>query len=149
MPFQNTQTTSLSLPSCLLPIACAVLLLMHFQAQANTEYTQTAPVSGAEAELATQTVTSSRLMQNRSELAATVQIIDSAELQTQIQGGLNLKEALGHLVPGIDLGGQGRSSFGQNLRGRPMLVMIDQHHHQNGRRCAHSIQQRSGADQRL
>ncbi|MEG2047042.1 MAG: TonB-dependent receptor plug domain-containing protein, partial [Comamonas sp.] len=64
-------------------------------------------------------------MQNRSELAATVQIIDSAELQTQIQGGLNLKEALGHLVPGIDLGGQGRSSFGQNLRGRPMLVMID------------------------
>lgn len=125
MPFQNTRTSSISLPPCLLPVTCAVLLLMHFQAQANTDSAQTAPNSGAEAELATQTITSSRLMQSRSELAATVQIIDSAELQTQIQGGLNLKEALGHLVPGIDLGGQGRSSFGQNLRGRPMLVMID------------------------
>lgn len=72
-----------------------------------------------------QTVASSRLALNRSELAATVQVIDSEALNAQIQMGLNLKEAIGQLVPGIDLGNQGRSSYGQNLRGRPMLVMID------------------------
>lgn len=111
----------------LLPISLAALLLVHFQAQAETEAAHNASNSEAqaEAELATQTITGSRLAQSRSELTATVQIIDSATLQTQIQGGLNLKEALGHLVAGIDLGNQGRSAFGQNLRGRPMLVMID------------------------
>jgi iron complex outermembrane receptor protein len=78
-----------------------------------------------EAALGTQTVSSSRMAASRSELAATVQIIDGETLRTQLQAGLNLKEALGHLVPGIDLGNQGRSAYGQNLRGRPMLVMID------------------------
>ena len=124
-PSPTSSSVQTGTPMRLLPISFAAMLLMHFHAQANTEIAQSAPESIAEAELATQTVSSSRLAQNRGELTSTVQIIDSAELQTQMQAGLNLKEALGHLVPGIDLGNQGRSAFGQNLRGRPMLVMID------------------------
>lgn len=75
--------------------------------------------------LGTLSVVGSRLAENRSELASTVQIIDHDALEGQISAGLSLKEALGNLVPGIDLGGQSRSNFGQNVRGRPMLVMID------------------------
>lgn len=32
---------------------------------------------------------------------------------------------LGQLVPSMDIGSQGRTNFGQNMRGRAMLVMID------------------------
>jgi iron complex outermembrane recepter protein len=107
----------------LTPLASAIAsgLLCFGVAQA-----QVAPSSATEPQLmGVQTVSQSRLGESRSELAATVQVIDNEALSTQIKAGSNLKEALGHLVPGIDLGNQGRSGFGQNLRGRPMLVMID------------------------
>lgn len=72
-----------------------------------------------------QEVSASAAPQIRSELAASVQVIEHAELQTQLSAGRSLAEAIGQLVPGIDLGGQSRSNFGQNLRGRTMLVMVD------------------------
>lgn len=107
----------------------ASLILAGFMLPAAPLMAQTASTTSTkvaeETELETQTVSSSRMAQSRSELTATVQVIDSEQLQMQMQAGLNIKEALGNLVPGIDLGNQGRSAFGQNLRGRPMLVMID------------------------
>ncbi len=72
-----------------------------------------------------QQVSASAAPQIRSELAASVQVIEQEELQTQLSAGRSLAEAIGQLVPGIDLGGQSRSNFGQNLRGRTMLVMVD------------------------
>lgn len=112
----------------LTPIAHAMGLLCLLclgAAQAQTAASVTENVSAEAQVMGVQTVAVSRLGQNRAELAATVQVIDSEALTTQIKAGSNLKEALGHLIPGIDLGNQGRSGFGQNLRGRPMLVMID------------------------
>ncbi|MBB5637794.1 iron complex outermembrane receptor protein [Pedobacter cryoconitis] len=70
-------------------------------------------------------VVSSRKPGKISEIPGTVWIIDNARLQEQIKGGVSLKEALGKLIPGLDAGSEGRSSFGQNLRGRNVLVMID------------------------
>jgi len=69
--------------------------------------------------------TATRGAQNISELAATTWIIEGEELQMQIRAGVPLKEALGQLIPGLDLGPQGRTNYGQNLRGRSVLVMID------------------------
>ena len=95
--------------------------LAQSQAQSQTEEAG----STAEPELAVQRVTASAAPAIRSELAQTTQIIESQELLQQVNGGKSLAEALGQLVPGVDLGGQSRSNFGQNLRGRTMLVMLD------------------------
>lgn len=60
-----------------------------------------------------------------SEVPGTVWVVEEEELQAQVRGGRSLKEALGDLIPGLDAGAQGRTNFGQNLRGRSVLVMID------------------------
>lgn len=70
-------------------------------------------------------ITGSRAPQSMAELPGTALIIEGEELQAQIRGGVPLKEALGILVPGLDIGPQGRTNYGQNLRGRSVLVMVD------------------------
>lgn len=70
-------------------------------------------------------VVSSRKPSKISEIPGTVWIADNQRLQEQIKGGVSLKEALAQLIPGLDAGPQGRTNYGQNLRGRNVLVMID------------------------
>lgn len=70
-------------------------------------------------------VIGSRAPTSISELPGTVWVIDNAQLQEQTKAGVPFKEALGQLIPGLDIGPQGRTNFGQNMRGRSALVMID------------------------
>ena len=70
-------------------------------------------------------VVSSRKPSKISEIPGTVWIVDNQRLQEQIKGGASFKEALAQLIPGLDAGPQGRTNYGQNLRGRNVLVMID------------------------
>lgn len=60
-----------------------------------------------------------------SDLPAVAVVLTEAEIQLQAKAGVPLKELLGNLVPGLDVGPQGRTNYGQNLRGRSVLVMID------------------------
>jgi len=60
-----------------------------------------------------------------SEIPGTVWVVDQVQLQEQLDTGVTLKEAIGKLVPGLDLAPEGRSNYGQNMRGRNVLVMID------------------------
>lgn len=60
-----------------------------------------------------------------SEVPGTVWVLEGEELQRQFDSGQSLKNTLGKLIPGMDLGTQNRTNFGQNLRGRSVLVMID------------------------
>lgn len=60
-----------------------------------------------------------------SDIPGTAWIIESEQLQQQFRAGVPLKEALAQLVPGLDLASQGRTNYGQNMRGRGVLVMID------------------------
>ncbi|MBP7648123.1 MAG: hypothetical protein KA751_15405, partial [Comamonas sp.] len=77
----------------LTPLASATGLMLMLCTPAHAQSSAPEPqVMGV------QTVSVSRLGQTRAELAATVQVIDSEALNAQIQTGLNLKEALGHLV---------------------------------------------------
>ncbi len=107
------------------PISLAIGVLAS-SAQAQT-VAAAAEADGADADthLAVQHVVASAAPSIRSELAQTTQVIDSEQLQQQVTAGKSVAEALGQLVPGIDFGGQSRSNFGQNLRGRTMLVMVD------------------------
>ncbi len=67
----------------------------------------------------------SRTPQSISAIPGTVWVIDQAQLEEQFRAGVPLKEALSQLIPGLDIGPQGRTNAGQNLRGRSVLVMID------------------------
>lgn len=60
-----------------------------------------------------------------SDIAGTVWVVDSEQIEQQYRGGKNLSEILASAVPALDVSSQGRTNFGQNMRGRPMLVMID------------------------
>ncbi|BES72401.1 TonB-dependent receptor [Marinobacter nanhaiticus D15-8W] len=60
-----------------------------------------------------------------SEVPGTVWVVEQEQLVEQVQAGKTLKQALGQLIPGLDVGPQGRTNYGQNMRGRSVLVMID------------------------
>ncbi|MCY1269857.1 Ferric aerobactin receptor [compost metagenome] len=85
----------------------------------------TLKLSGLAVEVDRTVVIGSRAPTSISELPGTVWVIDSTQLQEQTKAGVPFKEALGQLIPGLDIGPQGRTNFGQNLRGRSALVMID------------------------
>ncbi|MXV38084.1 TonB-dependent receptor plug domain-containing protein [Flavobacteriaceae bacterium Ap0902] len=70
-------------------------------------------------------ITATRKPQQISNIPGTVWVVPKAEIIEQAKSGVPLKEMLGNLVPGLDVGSQGRSNFGQNMRGRATLVMID------------------------
>lgn len=67
----------------------------------------------------------SRSPQSISAIPGTVWVIDRESIETQFRAGVPFKEALAQLIPGLDIGPQGRTNSGQNLRGRSVLVMID------------------------
>ncbi|WP_263143678.1 TonB-dependent receptor [Pseudomonas sp. RIT-PI-AD] len=58
-------------------------------------------------------------------IPGTVWVLEQAQLREQLDTGVSLKEAVGKLVPGLDLAPEGRTNYGQNMRGRNVLLMID------------------------
>lgn len=102
-------------PLILAPLALAVPLALSSFSSSAAE-----PVS-----LDTTTVTASSVPARISDLPRTVWVIENEALQEQVRAGVPLKEVLGQLIPGMDIGPQGRTNYGQNLRGRSVQVMID------------------------
>ncbi|QIH11829.1 MULTISPECIES: TonB-dependent receptor [unclassified Pseudomonas] len=73
----------------------------------------------------TQVTVASRTSTAISEIPGTVWVVEQSQLREQLETGVSLKEAIGKLVPGLDLAPEGRTNYGQNMRGRNVLVMID------------------------
>lgn len=73
----------------------------------------------------TMVVVGSRTPTQISQIPGAVWIIEKEELQQQIEAGADLKTALGRLVPSLDMAPEGRTNYGQNLRGRSVQVLID------------------------
>ncbi len=59
------------------------------------------------------------------EVPASVTIIEAAEIDNQMNIHHNMNDILSQTVPGMAQSTKSASNFGQNLRGRPTLVMID------------------------
>lgn len=59
------------------------------------------------------------------DIPGTVWVLSEKQIQEQVKNGVPLKEMLGILIPGMDVGSQGRSNYGQNIRGRNALILID------------------------
>lgn len=56
----------------------------------------------------------------------TVWDVDAQDIQREMQGGSDLKGALGRLIPSMDFSSEtSRSNTAQGMRGRPVLVLID------------------------
>lgn len=70
-------------------------------------------------------IVASRKPTKISEIPGTVWVVQKEKIQEQTKNGVPIKEMLSILVPGMDIGPQGRTNYGQNMRGRSALVMID------------------------
>lgn len=70
-------------------------------------------------------VVGSRAPAQISQIPGSVWVLEEEELEAQFRSGQDLKTVIGKLVPGMDLAPETRTNYGQNLRGRSVLVMID------------------------
>ncbi|KGY13352.1 aerobactin siderophore receptor iutA [Vibrio tubiashii] len=70
-------------------------------------------------------VVSSRTPKAISDIPGTVWYIDSEKIEQEFRGGKTLGDILASAIPSLDVSSGARTNFGQNLRGRKMLVMID------------------------
>lgn len=82
-----------------------------------------APLRAEETE--TIRVHASRSNENPKNIPASVQIIDRSQIEGQENAGENLGSLLGKVVPGLGAPTESVSNFGQNLRGREVLILID------------------------
>ncbi|PZQ17889.1 MAG: TonB-dependent siderophore receptor [Ancylobacter novellus] len=72
------------------------------------------------------TVTGGRSPQRISETARTIYVLDGDKIQAKARSGQTLQQILGQEIPSFDAASAGaRTSYGQNLRGRTALVLID------------------------
>ena len=69
--------------------------------------------------------TGSYTPQSISEIPSTVYYISNDEIKKQINSGKSLGSTLGRLIPGLDLSSEGKTNYGQNIRGRTAVIMID------------------------
>lgn len=88
-------------------------------------FSQTANDSVASKGIDDVVIVASRKPTKISDIPGTVWVVQKEKIQEQAKSGVPLKEMLSILIPGMDIGPQGRTNYGQNMRGRSALVMID------------------------
>ena len=71
------------------------------------------------------TVSVTRRAESVAAIPAAITVLTGEAVRQQMQLTNSLPDALGSLVPGLAPGSQSQSVFGQNLRGRRALVLID------------------------
>jgi iron complex outermembrane receptor protein len=71
------------------------------------------------------TVSVTRRSESLAAIPAAITVVTGDAVREQMQLTSSLLDALGSLVPGLAPGSQSQSVFGQNLRGRRALVLID------------------------
>jgi iron complex outermembrane receptor protein len=84
-----------------------------------------AQAEGNTSEEETMVVVASRTAKAISDIPGTVFFVDSEQIEQEYRGGKSLGEILAATIPSLDVSSGARTNYGQNLRGRAMLVMID------------------------
>lgn len=88
-------------------------------------FSQTTQDSVASKNIDDVVIVASRKPTKISEIPGTVWVVQKEKIQEQAKSGVPIKEMLSILIPSMDIGPQGRTNYGQNMRGRSALVMID------------------------
>ena len=70
-------------------------------------------------------VSASRSSENISEIPASVTVVDAIQLESFTKSTSNINEILQFSVPGLAVGSGTFSNWGQTMRGRSLLVMVD------------------------
>ncbi len=88
-------------------------------------YAQDSQTNSNEADLEHITVTGSRIVESFDEVPASITVIDKATIAEDLRVSSELQTILAFAVPGMAPSTGSSSNFGQTLRGRNALVMID------------------------
>ncbi len=104
---------------CLLTTAICSQLYADDSVAIGTE------TQNAETKLPTIVMTATRTPKSIAEIAGTVQTISAAEIAQQAAPGKKVADILAQLVPSLAPSSGTSSNYGQTLRGRNVLVMID------------------------
>lgn len=104
----------------LLPTAIAVLLALNpaLAQEAEEQQQQTKNIERI-------TVTGSRIIESFDEVPASITIVDRDTIEANLHVTSELQNLLALAVPGMAPSTGSSSNFGQTLRGRNMLIMID------------------------
>lgn len=105
---------------CLLTAAICTQLYAEDTATTTGSTTQ-----NAETKLPTIVMTATRTPKSISEIAGTVQTISADEITQQAGPGRKVADVLAQLVPSLAPSSGTSSNYGQTMRGRNVLVMID------------------------
>ena len=104
---------------CLLTTAICSQLYADDSVAIGTE------TQNAETKLPTIVMTATRTPKSIAEIAGTVQAISAAEIAQQAAPGKKVSDILAQLVPSLAPSSGTSSNYGQTMRGRNVLVMID------------------------
>lgn len=104
---------------CLLTTAICSQLYADDSVAIGTE------TQNAETKLPTIVMTATRTPKSIAEIAGTVQTISAAEIAQQAAPGKKVSDILAQLVPSLAPSSGTSSNYGQTMRGRNVLVMID------------------------
>ncbi len=110
----------------LLPFSLCVLttaICTHLYADGSIKTTTES--QNAEAKLPTIVITATRTPKSIAEIAGTVQTISADEIAQQAGPGRKVADVLAQLVPSLAPSSGTSSNYGQTMRGRNVLVMID------------------------
>lgn len=104
---------------------CLLTVAICTQLYAEDTVTNSTTTQNAEAQLPTIVMTATRTPKSISEIAGTVQIISADEISQQAGPGRKVADILAQLVPSLAPSSGTSSNYGQTMRGRNVLVMID------------------------
>lgn len=105
-----------------LPVAFAVQMVLN---PALAQDSQPTAQEQAEQNLERLTVTGSRIVESFDEVPTSITIIDRDTIEANLRVSSELQSLLALAVPGMAPSTGSSSNFGQTLRGRNMLIMID------------------------
>jgi len=104
---------------------CLLTVAICTQLYAEDTVTNSTTTQNAEAQLPTIVMTATRTPKSISEIAGTVQTISADEISQQAGPGRKVADILAQLVPSLAPSSGTSSNYGQTMRGRNVLVMID------------------------
>jgi len=110
------------------PCCLAVMAMFAQHVYADTSSNEVATEESKEkpvAQLEKIVVTATRTPKNIAEIAGTVQTIDHNQIAQQATAGRKVADVLAQLVPSLAPSSGTTSNYGQTMRGRNVLVMID------------------------
>lgn len=121
----NTKQFLLKMTPCCL----AVLAMFAQQAYAETVSSNASVTANVDqkptAQLEKIVITATRTPKNIADIAGTVQTIEKNQIEQQSGAGRKVADILAQLVPSLAPSSGTTSNYGQSMRGRNVLVMID------------------------